>query len=297
MKKLVLLLTLVSVSVTFARPNATTNVIFGGSFGGASYVDNIYSVPVGSEAWAGFANEDTSFYPIIMQSGATITFEAATETASDATVYVKFERLPYNAEGNGAADTEPAYATDNVVVSGSGTNTYSITVPSQGANTFSSFLFYNLTFGENVFMTNFILSGLDDGDTTAPTPAQSSFSSAPAAISDSAISMTATTATDADNAVLYYFACTTDSSFDSGWVSDATYVASGLSSATTYEFTVQARDDSYAENTTTVSAAASATTTGADNAAPSPNPSTGSVDASPVTIQITADGATDAFTC
>ena len=106
--------------------------------------------------------------------------------------------------------------------------------------------------------------------------------------------MTATTATDTEHDVLYYFACTTDSSFDSGWQSDATYTASGLSSATTYEFTVQARDDSYAENTTTVSAAASATTTGADNSAPSPNPSTGSIDASPVTIQITATEATDA---
>ena len=142
-------------------------------------------------------------------------------------------------------------------------------------------------------MTNFIISGLDDGDTTPPTPSPSSFSSAPVALSDSSITMTATTTTDADNAVLYYFACTTDSTFDSGWISESTYIASGLSAATTYEFTVQARDDSYAENTATVSTAASATTTFTDTVPPTPNPMTGSIDASPATVQITATVATD----
>ena len=41
----------------------------------------------------------------------------------------------------------------------------------------------------------------------------------------------------------------TDSTFDSGWISESTYIASGLTAVTTYEFTVKTRDDSYAENT------------------------------------------------
>ena len=63
MKKLVLLLALVCVSVSFARPNSYTNMVFGGGFGGAAFNDYEYSVPVGSEVWAGFSNSDASIYP------------------------------------------------------------------------------------------------------------------------------------------------------------------------------------------------------------------------------------------
>ena len=236
--------------------------------------------------WAGFGNSDDSIYPIVMESGATITFDAYSVSNTPANCRIRFEYNPH-------PDVDPSYDTPSVTISNDVLTTYSINVPSQGANTFSSFLFYNETFGQTIYMTNFIISGLDDGDTTPPTPSPSSFSSAPVALSDSSITMTATTTTDADNAVLYYFTCTTDSTFDSGWISESTYIASGLSAATTYEFTVQARDDSYAENTATVSTAASATTTFTDTVPPTPNPMTGSIDASPATVQITATVATD----
>ena len=116
---------------------------------------------------------------------------------------------------------------------------------------------------------------------------------APATVSDDSITMTATAATDTSG-VEYYFACTTDSNFDSGWQSDAEYTVTGLTASTTYSFTVQVRDTSYAENTTTASAAASATTSGADNTPPSPNPTSATADATAATIQITASPSTDA---
>ena len=113
-------------------------------------------------------------------------------------------------------------------------------------------------------------------------------------MSDDSITMTATSATDASG-VEYYFACTTDSTFDSGWQSSASeWTATGLTADTTYSFTVQVRDTSYAENTTTASAAASATTSGADTEAPTPNPSTATAEATAATIKITAAVATDA---
>ena len=64
MKKLVLLLTLVTVSVSFARPNSHTNLVFGNGFGGASFNNNEYSVPVGSESWAGFQLVIHPFIPL-----------------------------------------------------------------------------------------------------------------------------------------------------------------------------------------------------------------------------------------
>ena len=59
-------------------------------------------------------------------------------------------------------------------------------------------------------------------------------------------------------------------------------------------FTVQARDDSYAENAGTASAAFSATTTGSDSTPPSPNPLTATTDVSSSSVLITAATATDA---
>ena len=282
-----LAITLCIAGLSQARPNAHTNVVFGNGFGGATFSDFEYSVPVeGSEVWAGFGNSDDSIYPIVMESGATITFDAYSVSNTPANCRIRFEYNPF-------PDVDPSYDTPSVTISNNVLTTYSINVPSQGTNTFSSFLFYNETFGQTIYMTNFTITGLDDGDTTPPSPSPSSFSSAPTALSDSSITMTATTTTDADNAVLYYFTCTTDSTFDSGWISESTYIASGLSAATTYEFTVQARDDSYAENTATVSTVASATTTFTDTVPPTPNPMTGSIDASPATVQITATVATD----
>ena len=286
MKKLVLLLTLVSVSVSFARPNSHTNLVFGGGFGGAAFNDYEYSVPVGSESWAGFSVSDTSIYPIVMASGAQVTFQARSTSGNPANMRLRFEYNPY-------PDVDPSYDTASVTISNDVLTEYTIDIPSQGANTFSSFLFYNETFGETIYMTNFIISGLDDGDTTIPTPNPASFAVAPATVSDDSITMTATAATDTSG-VEYYFACTTDSNFDSGWQSDAEYTVTGLTASTTYSFTVQVRDTSYAENTTTASAAASATTSGADNTPPSPNPTSATADATAATIQITASPSTDA---
>ena len=294
MKKLVLLLTLVTVSVSFARPNSHTNLVFGNGFGGASYNNNEYSVAGDAQSWAGFGNSDSSIYPIVMDQGATITFEARTVSGNPANCRIRFERLPY-------PDVDPAYDTASITIADGTLTTYTVNIPApadstsdtlEAGQTYSSFLFYNESFDEVIFMTNFIISGLDDSDSSAPTPSPMTFASAPSTVSDGSIEMTATTASD-DNNVEYYFACTTDSNFDSGWQSSAEYTAEGLTAATTYEFTVQARDTSYAENSTAVSAAASATTSGADNEAPSPNPSTATAEVTAATIKITAAVSTD----
>jgi len=100
------------------------------------------------------------------------------------------------------------------------------------------------------------------GDGTAPSPDPMTWSSTPSADSNTAISMTATTATDSSG-VEYYFDCLGGSGgSDSGWQDSASYTNSGLNPGTTYTYMVRARDKSSAQNATGWSTAASATTTG-----------------------------------
>ena len=94
---------------------------------------NTYLMPTGSESWAGFANEDASAYPFTFGDGGSITFTGSTDGAS-ADIYFKFEKNPY-------PDTEPSYATE-VVTLGAESSEYTVDVPSQEGNTFSSFLLY-----------------------------------------------------------------------------------------------------------------------------------------------------------
>jgi hypothetical protein len=96
-------------------------------------------------------------------------------------------------------------------------------------------------------------------DVTPPTPDPMTFATAPAATSQDTITMTASTATD-PNGVQYYFTCTAGGGHDSGWQGSTVYTDTGLIPATTYTYTVMARDLSLAQNPTVPSAAASATT-------------------------------------
>jgi hypothetical protein len=97
-------------------------------------------------------------------------------------------------------------------------------------------------------------------DTDPPTPNPATFASAPAADSDTAISMTATTGSDASSPVEYYFDETSGNpgGSDSGWQASSTYTDTGLSPSTQYTYTVQMRDS--LANTGTASAPANATT-------------------------------------
>ena len=135
----------------------------------------------------------------------------------------------------------------------------------------------------------------DTGDFTAPTPNPMTFAAAPYAISDSAISVTATTAIDDLSGVEYKFINTVNST-DSGWQSSPTWIDAGpLDIATLYTYVVVARDTSLNLNETGYSAPASATTFTEDTDAPLPEPMTfAATDASPLTVKLTATTATDA---
>ena len=134
--------TLTDVTVT----SGDTGIVFSGTFGGTIVDGNTYTFPTGAETWGGYANEDTTIYPFSFPNGGTISFTGAT-AGTDVEVYFRFEYLPY-------PDVEPSYNTAAVTVSGTAETSYSVDIPAQGENTFSSFLLYVTTPDAPVTLTN-----------------------------------------------------------------------------------------------------------------------------------------------
>jgi hypothetical protein len=131
---------------SYAQETTYSGIEFTGMFGGTIYDGISYTSPTGSEPWGGFANEDVSIYPLSFVDGGEITFTGAT-TGTDADVYFRFEYNPY-------PDTEPSFNTTSVTVSGVDASPYSVVIPSQGTNTFSSFLLYVTTLDASVSLTD-----------------------------------------------------------------------------------------------------------------------------------------------
>ena len=107
---------------------------FTGAFGGVLVDGDTYTFPSDAETWAGIANDNTDLYPFSFPDGATLTFTGAAPSG-DVDVRFRFERLPY-------PDVDPAYDTATVTVTGTQASTYTVEIPPQGDNTFSSFLLY-----------------------------------------------------------------------------------------------------------------------------------------------------------
>ncbi|MBN2181091.1 MAG: right-handed parallel beta-helix repeat-containing protein [Sedimentisphaerales bacterium] len=102
-------------------------------------------------------------------------------------------------------------------------------------------------------------------DTTKPTPNPAQWQTEPYPVPPSSIRMVAVTATDASG-VEYFFECSTNSAYSSGWQDSPEYVAISLPKGT-YSFVVRARDKSPNQNTTGNSA-----TVVVDLQSPSPDP-------------------------
>jgi chitodextrinase len=117
------------------------------------------------------------------------------------------------------------------------------------------------------------------GDHIPPNPDPMNWSSQPAAISSSAIAMTASIATDESSTVQYNFQCLAGGAgcVSSGWKSSNSHTISGLAANTAYTFNVTARDQ--AGNMTNASPNVTASTM----AAPPPPPA-GQVVASSDTV-------------
>jgi hypothetical protein len=150
-----------------------------------------------------------------------------------------------------ASDTA---ATLNATV---GAGTYHLLVTGEGNGTGTSGYTQYASLGQ-YFINGSLTAGT--ADTQPPSPNPMGWISAPAATSESAISMTALVATDDTSTVQYNFQCLAGGSgcVNSGWKSSNSHTLSGLAANTSYTFNVLARDQ--AGNVTSTSANASATT-------------------------------------
>ena len=134
--------------VTITHVHVHEGIVFSGTFGG-SQVDTTtmtYTNPTGSESWAGFANENVSVYPFSFPNGGHVQFMGST-AGTDVDVNFRFEYQPH-------PNVDPSYNTASVTVSGTDPQAYTVDVPPQGANTFSSFLFYVNTLDAPVTITH-----------------------------------------------------------------------------------------------------------------------------------------------
>lgn len=134
----------------------------------------------------------------------------------------------------------------------------------------------------------------DTRDFTSPAPTNMSFEVLPFAVSDHTVSMTAVEASDISG-VEYNFISISGGGNDSGWQDSRTYVDSGLSPNTLYEYAVVARDKSVNTNETNPSVTAAVTTDPLDDTAPSPSKMefASPPGVSPISISMVAVEATD----
>ena len=138
-----------------APTNDATADFTAGAFGN-SVVDaetQTYTFPSGAEGWAGFAN-NAEIYPLSFEAGGYVTFSASAATATN--VRFRFEFKPF-------PDVDPAYDTANILIDSTDLQEYTVEVPSQGANTFSSFLLYLVERDSPVVVKDVVVSSYVPG--------------------------------------------------------------------------------------------------------------------------------------
>ena len=139
-------------SCEYSNTDPISGIVFSGTFGGTFAEGNTYTMPSGSESWAGFANEDASVYPLTFGEGGSITFTGSTD-GSSADIYFRFEFNPY-------PDTEPSYNTTSVTL-GPNSEEYTVNIPSTGGDSFSSLLLYVTTTDVAVTLGNVVVNTSD----------------------------------------------------------------------------------------------------------------------------------------
>jgi hypothetical protein len=131
--KLLAILAIASTNSLATADTATAE--FSEAFGGTTISEDgsTFNFPSGAEGWGGFANMNTDMYPLQFSSDGSITFNASVANGDTATIRFRLEFNPH-------PDVDPAFDAAAVTVSGSAVSSYTVAIPSQGANTFSSLI-------------------------------------------------------------------------------------------------------------------------------------------------------------
>jgi hypothetical protein len=129
-----LLLNIFIFSLSFAGVRSISSAEWG-VFGNAEKNDNIFEFPASALSFAGFWYEGASSSPFTFSAQGQLTFTASVPDGQTARVYFRFEKNPW-------PDTEPSYDTEIKTIVGGSPQEFTLDIPAQGANAFSSFLFY-----------------------------------------------------------------------------------------------------------------------------------------------------------
>ena len=131
------------------------NPVFTGAFDGAlveeTETGTTFEWPSSAQSWAGFANDNTDLYPLSFPNGGSVTFTAATSGVDiDVRFRIEFDVWP---------DVDPAYDTPPTTISGTTPQEYTVEIPAQGSNTYSSLLFYLMTKDQELIVSSdFVLT-------------------------------------------------------------------------------------------------------------------------------------------
>jgi len=130
-------------TTTSVNTSGTFSPNYDGVFGDVTLEEGgVYTFPTGAQSWGGWANTNEEIYPLGFPNGGTITFTAS--SASEAGIYFRFERLPY--DDNDSNATEPSFNTEEITINGETATEYTVTIEAQdAANTYSSALMYLTT--------------------------------------------------------------------------------------------------------------------------------------------------------
>ena len=105
---------------------------------------------------------NTDLYPLRFTEDGSITFNGSVADGGSADVRFRLEYNPH-------PDVDPAYDAAVVTVSGATPTEYTVAIPSQGANTFSSLIMYVATPDVAVTVTDVLVNGEIAVEVAAPT--------------------------------------------------------------------------------------------------------------------------------
>ena len=145
----ILIITLITFGVSNAQTAHSAELTWS-AFGGTTATGNVHEFPTGAEGWAGFANTNSSIYPLdFSTAGAKITFTAS--AADNVVIRFKVENAPH-------PDVDPSKDLGTVtVVGGAEAATYTVTNSDPDTHPYKSLLLYVDTRDVAVTMTNFVI--------------------------------------------------------------------------------------------------------------------------------------------
>jgi len=151
-----LIVSLITFNLTMAQTDFFP--VYDGIFDGTVYAQT-FTFPTGAQDWAGFANNNTSIYPLSYPNGGQVSFKAT--VAVDAEVYFRFEANPW-------PDVDPAIVTANVLLlaSNPAETVYTVDIPADASNTYNSALMYVVTRDVDVVTSEINLIQFDIDGTT-----------------------------------------------------------------------------------------------------------------------------------